>query len=69
MQAMQTEFSEDQEQFREIVSRFLSDKSPTSEVRRLMATEGGFDWDVWRQMTGELGLAGTHLPEEKGRKL
>ena len=63
---MQTEFSEDQEQFREVVSRFLSDKSPPSEVRRLMATEEGFNWDVWRQMTGEVGLAGTHLPEKYG---
>ena len=63
---MQTEFSEDQEQFREVVARFLQDKSPPTEVRRLMATEQGFDSDVWQQLSGEIGLAGTHLPEEYG---
>ena len=63
---MQTEFSEGQEQFRDVVARFLQDKSPPAEVRRLMATEHGFDRDVWQQMTGEIGLAGTHLPEDCG---
>ncbi len=59
-------FTEDQIQFRAVVQRFLSDKSPTSEVRRLMATEQGFDPAVWGQLCGELGLAGTHLPEAYG---
>ncbi len=63
---MQTEFTEDQQQFREIVSRFLRDKSPTSAVRQLMATEQGFDPAVWQQLSGELGLAGAHIPESYG---
>ena len=63
---MQTDFSEEQERFREVVARFLQDKSPAAEVRRLMETEQGFSDDVWAELTSELGLAGTHLPEEYG---
>ena len=63
---MQTDFSEEQERFREVVARFLQDKSPAAEVRRLMETEQGFSDDVWAELTSEQGLAGTHLPEEYG---
>ena len=63
---MQTEFTEDQEQFREVVARFMQAKSPSHEVRRLMATEGGYDSKVWQQMSGEIGLTGVHFPEEFG---
>ncbi|MCP5185971.1 MAG: acyl-CoA/acyl-ACP dehydrogenase [Pseudomonadales bacterium] len=59
-------FTADQHQFRETVARFLQDKSPPTTVRKLMATEAGYDTAVWRQLTGELGLAGTHLPEDYG---
>ena len=34
-------FSEEQEELRRLVRRFLEDKSPEAEVRRLMATEDG----------------------------
>jgi len=63
---MQTEFTDDQDQFREIVSRFLQDKSQPFEVRRLMESEAGYDLDVWRQLCEEIGLAGTHIPEAFG---
>ena len=63
---MQTGFNPDQLQFRDVVGRFLADKSPPSEVRRLMETERGHDPDVWAQLSGELGLTGTHLPEAYG---
>lgn len=63
---MQAAFSEDQEQFRLTIGRFLQDKSPPSAVRSLMATEQGFDASVWSQMCGELGLAGMHIPEAYG---
>ena len=59
-------FSEDQEQFRDVVARFLADKSPPTAVRRLMADPVGYDPAVWRQMSAELGLVGTHLPESYG---
>ena len=59
-------FTDEQEQFRSIVRRFLGQKSPTSEVRRLMATADGFDADVWRALALELALTGVHIPEAYG---
>jgi alkylation response protein AidB-like acyl-CoA dehydrogenase len=63
---MQTEYTEDQEQFREVVSRFLHAKSTPLDARRLMASSEGYDITVWQQLCGEVGLAGTHIPEEYG---
>ena len=63
---MDVGFSEDQTLFRDVVQRFLEDKSATADVRRLMATEQGFDPAVWAQACSEVGLAGIHLPEEFG---
>ena len=63
---MQFSFTDEQEQFRDIVQRFLKDKSPPSEVRRLMDTDEGFDRDVWRQLSQELGLPAVHIPETYG---
>ena len=51
---MQFSFSDEQEQFRAIIQRFLREKSPTTEVRRLMATERGYDSEVWRQLAEQL---------------
>ena len=48
-----------------MVRRFLAEKSPLSEVRRLMATEAGYDPAVWAQL-GQLGLAGLTIPEKYG---
>ncbi len=63
---MQLELTEDQKNFRDVVSRFMSDKSDPTEVRRLMETADGFDAQVWQQMCQEVGLAGTHIPEQFG---
>ena len=59
-------FSEEQEQLREAVRRFLADHSPTIEVRRLMETDHGYDPDVWRRLCQDLALAGVHVPEAYG---
>jgi alkylation response protein AidB-like acyl-CoA dehydrogenase len=48
-----------------MVRRFLAEKSPVSEVRRLMATDAGYDPAVWAQL-GQLGLAGLTIPGEYG---
>lgn len=63
---MKFSFTEEQQEFRGIVRRFLDDKSPASEVRRLMETETGVDKDVWRQLSQELGLTAVHIPEAYG---
>jgi len=59
-------FSEEQEELRRSVRRFLDDKSPMTEVRRLMETTEGFDRAVWDQMANQLGLQALTIPEEYG---
>jgi alkylation response protein AidB-like acyl-CoA dehydrogenase len=59
-------FSEEQEELRKSVRRFLEDKSPSAEVRRLMETDDGYDPAVWDQMANQLGLQGLAIPEEYG---
>ncbi|MDQ1532865.1 MAG: hypothetical protein QOF28_626 [Actinomycetota bacterium] len=59
-------FSDEQEELRQTVRRFLEGKSPSAEVRRLMETTEGYDPAVWKQMGQELGLQGLHIPEEFG---
>jgi alkylation response protein AidB-like acyl-CoA dehydrogenase len=63
---MRFSFTDEQRQFRSVVRRFLEDKSPTTEVRRLMAMDEGCDAEVWRQLSGELGLTAIHIPEIYG---
>jgi alkylation response protein AidB-like acyl-CoA dehydrogenase len=59
-------FSEEQEELRRAVRRFLEDKSPSSEVRRLMETTEGYEPAVWSQMANQLGLQSLLIPEEHG---
>ncbi len=59
-------FSEEQEELRKSVRRFLDEKSPVTEVRRLMETSEGYDPAVWKQMGEQLGLQGLAIPEEFG---
>jgi alkylation response protein AidB-like acyl-CoA dehydrogenase len=59
-------FSEEQEELRRTVRAFLEQKSPETEVRRLMETEQGYDEAVWQQMGEQLGLQGLAIPEEFG---
>jgi len=59
-------FSDEQEQFRETLRRFLQEKSPVAQARALLATPDGYDHTVWKQMAGDLGLLGLHIPESAG---
>jgi alkylation response protein AidB-like acyl-CoA dehydrogenase len=58
--------SEEQDELRRVVRRFLEEKSPASEVRRLMETAEGYEPGVWKQLSQELGLPGVHIPESYG---
>lgn len=59
-------FSEEQEELRKVVKQFLEDKSPETAVRELMASEQGYDPDVWKQMGEQMGLQGLIFPESVG---
>ena len=61
---MQFSFSEEQEEFRSMLRRFLEAKSPPSAVRAQMVTDQGYDPDVWASLAGELGVTALHIPEE-----
>ena len=59
-------FTDEQEDLRKAVRRFMEAKSPETEVRRLMETDGGYDPAIWTQMARQLGLQGIGIPEEYG---
>jgi alkylation response protein AidB-like acyl-CoA dehydrogenase len=59
-------FSAEQDELRKSVRKFLEDKSPETEVRRLMDSEDGYDLAVWSQLCEQLGLAGLAIPEKYG---
>jgi alkylation response protein AidB-like acyl-CoA dehydrogenase len=59
-------FTDEQRELAAILRRFLQDKSPPSEVRRLMQTEEGYDPQTWAQLAGQLGLQGLAIPEKYG---
>ena len=63
---MSFSFTDEQNEFREFLRRFLQDKSPTTEVRRLMETDDGYDGEVWKQLSTDLGLPAVHIPERYG---
>ncbi len=63
---MRFSFTSEQEEFRSIVRRLLEARSPTTEVRRLMATEGGWEREAWQKLNRELGLTAIHIPETYG---
>jgi alkylation response protein AidB-like acyl-CoA dehydrogenase len=63
---MQFSFTDEQEDFRGILRRFFTARSPSTEVRKLMATDTGWDRDGWKKLNQELGLTAVHIPEEYG---
>jgi len=58
-------FTSEQESLRSELQRFLAERSPMAEVRRVMETDLGFSPEVWREM-GALGFLGLTLPEAYG---
>jgi alkylation response protein AidB-like acyl-CoA dehydrogenase len=56
----------DREDLRASVRAFLADRSPVSEVRRVMDTPEGYDAEVWHALSQQLGLTALIVPEEYG---
>lgn len=59
-------FSDEHEELRATVRQFLADQSDEQAVRTQMATEHGFDADVWKQLAEQAGLTGLIIPEQHG---
>jgi alkylation response protein AidB-like acyl-CoA dehydrogenase len=58
-------FSEEQEEFRRQVRRWLDQNAPSAVVRELMETEAGWRPELWQQ-TADLGWQGMAISEEHG---
>ena len=63
---MNYSFSEEQIQLRDTVTRFLEQYSPTSEIRRLMDLDSGYDPNVWKALLTNVGLGGICVTEDHG---
>lgn len=64
--ALDFSFTEEHEELRATVRAFLQEKSDEAAVREHMASETGFDREVWSQLAEQMGLAGLIIPEEHG---
>ena len=58
--------SEEHEELRASVRRFLADRAPLTRVRELMDTDDGLDKAVWDQAGQQLGLQALAIPESYG---
>ncbi|MFJ9629401.1 acyl-CoA dehydrogenase family protein [Streptomyces sp. NPDC101175] len=59
-------FTEEQEELRSTLRRFLAEKAPSAAVRAAMDSAEGHDPGLWRRMADQLGLHGIALPERYG---
>ena len=58
--------SAEHDELRQAVREFLSERSPSQEVRRLMEAGESRDDQVWSLLAGQLGLTGIAVPERYG---
>ena len=58
-------FTEEQEQLRESARRFLDDRCPITETRKLMLADEAFSPELWAEIT-ELGWPAILVPEAQG---
>ena len=59
-------FTEEQEELRETARAFLAECSSSERVRRAMASELGYEPDVWKRVGTELGWPAVIVPESCG---
>jgi alkylation response protein AidB-like acyl-CoA dehydrogenase len=62
---MRFAFSDEQDALRRELRRFLDKRATPADTRRAMASDAGFDADVWRGLV-ELGLPSLAVPEAHG---
>lgn len=60
------EFTDEQNELRSTVRRFLAEHSAEADVRAQMATDRGYDPKVWTTLAKQLGLHGLAIPEQYG---
>ena len=60
------DFTDEQQELRTVVRRFLAEHSAESDVRAQMATTPGYDPRVWDTLAGQIGAHGLAIPEQYG---
>ena len=63
---MEFAFTEEQQMIRDTAESFLKDVSNSAAIRAAMATEAGYDADLWQRICTELYLQAITIPEELG---
>jgi len=58
--------SEEHEQFTDSVRRYLSERQPMTEVRRLVTTPEGYERRSWKDLADVLSVPGMAIPEAYG---
>jgi alkylation response protein AidB-like acyl-CoA dehydrogenase len=63
---MRFAFTDEQQEFRHSVRRFLEKHATADHARATMETDAGWDRRLWERLCNELGVAGLTIPEEFG---
>lgn len=63
---MEFAFTEEQDMIRDTAAAFLAEVSTSAAVRAAMATEQGYDSQLWSRICGEMYWQAIHIPEELG---
>ena len=63
---MEFAFTEEQQMIRETAAQFLADTCDSAAVRRAMATDTGFEPELWQRIAGEMYWTAIHIPEAYG---
>ena len=63
---MEFAFTEEQQMIRETAESFLTDVSTSEAIRAAMATEQGYDSELWSRICTELYLQAVTIPEDFG---
>ena len=63
---MDFKFTEEQAMIRDTAEAFLAEVSTSAAVRQAMATEPGYDPQLWQRICEEMFWQAIHIPEEHG---
>ena len=63
---MEFRFTEEQEMIRDTAQAFLAEVSTSEAVRKAMATESGYDAELWQRICAEMYWQAIHIPEQYG---
>ncbi len=63
---MRLAFTDEQEELRAQARAFLAEHASSEALRRAMASELGFEPELWKRIGGELGWTGVAIPEMHG---